>query len=159
MASCRWHMKRLPRAFPCPSHPSHLQYNCASAYTQFTAQESHSLQYMDMGMDMDPEKGHAGFTHALTHTHTPIHTSAHNTHAREHHAFRVRSALFDQPPRHSHRRRSHHTWRGSVWRTACTAAVATAQWAHASQRAGGGQHVDRSTDGIICPHVCAVAGV
>ena len=30
---------------------------------------------------------------------------------------------------------------------------------HASQRAGGGQHVDRSTDGIICPHVCAVAGV
>ena len=63
-------MKRLPRAFPCPSHPSHLQYNCASAYTQFTAQESHSLQYMDMGMDMDPEKGHAGFTHALTHTHT-----------------------------------------------------------------------------------------
>ena len=45
-----------------------------------------------MGMDMDSEKGPAGFT--LTHTHTHTHTSAHtHMHAREHHAFRVRSAL------------------------------------------------------------------
>ena len=56
-----------------------------------------SLQYM--GMDMDPEKGHAGFTHALTYTHT--HIRAQHMHASITHSAYVPRSLINHLDTHT----------------------------------------------------------
>ena len=95
-------MKRLPRAFPCPSHPSHLQYNCASAYTQFTAQESHSLVTAVHGHG----HGHGPRerprrVHTRTHTHTYTHARTTHMHASITHSAYVPRSLINHLDTHT----------------------------------------------------------